>query len=459
MKMRCFLIDELIPLWDDLRAFLNYLEEKKEMATIREEVDVKCEISAGLQKTCKIGGPALYFKNVRGHRIPVVGGVYATEERVLSILGTTKESAPKDFLHGMENEVHPTIVSKGPCQEVVWLGEEVDLAKLPILTHAPKDGGPYVTSIVIAKDPEYGRNVSIHRCMVKGKNKLALVIDAGQHLGAYYQRSESMGRPLEVAIVIGTDPIIPIASQTVPIKGIYGDELAVAGGLRGKPVELVRCRTVDIEVPATVEIVIEGEVPPNVREMEGPFGEMSGYYGAGVNSPIIIVKAITTREEPIYHAIHPGRPPNEGHNLRSIPVDASFYRYIRQACPTVKAVHFTSGGIGQNHVVISIKQTYKEQAKNVMLAAYGSRLDVKNVVVVDEDIDVYDPVEVEWAIATRAHPDTDVYVFPRVAGGPADPSAKEDCVVSGMAIDATKPFGEPFPETIELPEPKFRIPA
>jgi 2,5-furandicarboxylate decarboxylase 1 len=203
--------------------------------------------------------------------------------------------------------------------------------------------------------------------MVKERNRLGIAIDPGRHLGTYYQRAEEMGKPLEVAIVVGGDPVLMIASQAIPKKGIYGDELAVAGGLRGKPVELVRCQTIDVEVPATAEVIIEGEIPPKVREIEGPFGEMSGYYGAGVLSPIIRVKAITMREDAVYHAIHSGRPPNEGHIMRAIAVDASFYRYIRQVCPTVKAVHFTPGGTGQNHVVISIKQTYREEAKNVMV--------------------------------------------------------------------------------------------
>jgi UbiD family decarboxylase len=432
-------------LWKDLREFIDFLKEREDLAVIKDEVSVDCEISAGLQKTCKLEGPALYFESVRGHHMPVVGAIYGTQDRVLSILGTNRENVLKDFLNGMENEIPPVVKSDGPCQEIVWSHEEVDLTKLPILTNAPKDGGRYITSgVVTANDPEYGRNLSIHRCMIEGKNKLGLALAPVRHLEIYRQKAEAKGEALQVALVIGMDPVIPIASQVTPIKG-------------GEPVELVRCRTIDMEVPATAEIVIEGEIPPNVRQMEGPFGEMSGYYGIGYDSPCVVVKAITMREDAIYHAVHAGKPPSESHHLCAIPMDASFYRYIRQICPTVKAVHFTPGGITQHHVVISLKQTYKEQAKNVMLAAYGANLDVKNVVVVDDDIDVYDPVEVEWAIATRAQAGEDVYIFPKLYGAPVDPSAKESGVVSGMAIDATKPFGEPFPDVIELPQPRYKI--
>ncbi len=447
-------------MWNDLRSFLKLLEDRNELAVIKDEVDTNCDISAGLAKTCRIGGPALKFVKVKGYRTPVVGGIYATESRVLSVLGTSKQNMLTDFLRGIENEIPPQIVSKGACQEIVREGQEVDLTSLPILIHAPEDGGPYISSgVVMAKDPEYGRNLSIHRCMLKGRNKLGIAIDASRHLEMYRRRAEERGESMGIALVIGMDPVIPIASQTVPAGGIHGDELSVAGGLRGSPVELVRCRTVDAEVPATAEVVIEGEIPPSITEPEGPFGESSGYYGKGTDSPIIKVKAITMREDAIYHVIHHGRPPNETQNLRSTSLDASFYRYIRQVCPTVRNVHFTLGGITQHHVVISMKPTYKEEAKNVMLAAYGSRLDVKNVVVVDDDIDIYDPVQVEWAIATRAQPYADTYIFPTVAGGPVDPSANESGVVSGMAIDATRPFGEPFAKTLELPEPRYDIPG
>ena len=447
-------------MWNDLREFLDCLERQGELVTVERQVDTKYEISAGLQRTSELQGPALLFRNVKGYKIPVTGAIFSTRKRVLLALDMTRENYVQRFLKGLENPIPPKISESGPCQEVVLTGDDLDVRKLPNPFHAPRDGGLYITGgVAIAKHPEYGRNASIHRHMIIGRNKLTSLFAPQRHLDIYRRTMEEKGKPLDVAVAIGMDPVIVIASQTTPPRGIYGDELAVAGGLRGEPVELTKCKTIDVEVPSTSEIVIEGRFLPNVRAEEGPFGEAAGYYGSGEEAPVIEVTAITMRRNPIYQAIGSGKPPAEIHGLVAIPKEASFYKHMKQICPTLKAVHFTPGGTTQHHVAVSINQIHKHQAKNVILAALGAGFMVKHVVVVDDDIDIYNPTEIEWAIATRVQADSDVYIFPNIIGGPVDPSRKDNAIVSGMGIDATRPYGEHFAEVVEIPGTKdFELP-
>ncbi len=451
-------------MWTDLRAFLDALRKKGELVDVTESTDPYCGVTAGLQKTCKVGGPALLFRNVRGSDIPVLGGLYATPERVALALGCDSGAATqaaKALERASEKGVPPVRVDSGPCQEICWLGDQADLGRLPIITHAPDDGGGYIASAVaFGHHPVHGRNLSIHRCMVRGPRSLSIAFNSQSHLLSYFLDAEREGRPLDVAQVIGAEPLVPIVSQIMPDNGIDGDEADVAGALRGAPLPMVRCRTIDVDVPAAAEIVIEGRMLPGVRQMEGPFAESSGYYGQGKNSPLIEVTAITMRSEPIYHVIHCGKPPSEIHFMCQIPTEVSFHRYIRRLFPSVVAVHFTPGGIVQHHVVVAIRKNYNQEPINIGLAAFGTNIGIKQVVVVDDDIDITDPVDVEWAIATRVQADEDLLVIPRLAGGPVDPSSRQDSVVSGVVIDATRPWGRPYPQVVTVPgAEQFRIPG
>jgi 2,5-furandicarboxylate decarboxylase 1 len=289
--------------------------------------------------------------------------------------------------------------------------------------------------------------------MVLDEKRIVINTHPPKHLAIFHSRAENLGKPLDIAIVIGVEPALAIASQIRAPLGV--DEAALAGGIRGQPVEFVRCLTVDVEVPSTSEIVIEGKPLPNARENEGPLAEYTGYYGPGTLSPVMEVTAITMRENPIYQTMLTGKPITENHLIKQIPLEASLYDHLRKITPNVKAVHFTPGGGCQNHAVIAIKQTYPGEAKTVIYAAFSSNTYLKHVVVVDDDIDIFNPVEVEWAIAFRFQSTKDLYVFPEVVGGVLDPSApevEEGVITAGMGIDATKPFGKPFAETAEIPK-------
>ncbi|MEE8109982.1 MAG: UbiD family decarboxylase [bacterium] len=437
--------------FDDPRDFLACLEEEGDLVRISEPVDVRFEISAYIRKTSDQQGPAVLFEQVKGHDVPVVGGVFAARRRVLRALGCKPEEIVERFHYAADHPVAPVLVNEGPCQEVVLEGDEVDLNRLPIPTYCLQDGGAFIThGIQISRDPETGdRNAGIYRMQLKGRNRLGIFSNVHQHCAIHYSKAEKRGEPLEIAVAMGVDPVIMLGTQ---VKAAYGtDELSVAGGLRGEPVRVVKCRTVDLEVPATSEIVIEGRLLPNHRETEGPFGEFSGYYGPAAERPVMEVSAITHRLSPIFHAGLTGVPMTENHFLKQIPNEVTVFRELKSKFPEVKAVHFPASGCSEYHCYVSMTPRYKGQPRNVLLAALGSAKHPKLAVVVDEDIDIFDDVKVLWAISTRMQADRDIIVVPSVGAGPLDPSTPEPYLSAVMGIDATRPFGEPFAEVPVVP--------
>ncbi len=435
----------------DLRQFLDLLEEKGELVRIEKEVDLKYEIGAYIRKTSDLQGPALLFERVRGHKIPVVGGVFAKMDLGLMALEATRENVLQKFSNGIRNPIPPKLISGGPCQDIVIKGADVDLGKLPNPIYSAKDAGSYITvGVQISKDPETGtKNASIYRMQVKGKNRLGLMSHAFQHLATQIAKAEERGEPLDVAVPLGMDPVIPYASQ---VKAPYGfDELEIAGGIRGQPVEVVKCKIVDLEVPATAEIIIEGRVLPNVRELEGPFGEFTGFYGQQEKSFVVEVTAITHRKDPIYQAGLTGLPTTENHILKQFAYEAALYEKLKKEYPEVQNVNYSPAGGTQFFAIISLKQRYKGEAKNIILSALGDASRPKFVVVVDDDVDIYDPIKVLWAMNFCMQPAEDVIIIPNTAGGPLDPSVPEKEVTSVIGIDATRRFGVKFPEVVTIP--------
>lgn len=435
----------------DLRAFLDHLLERGELVTIKREVDPRFEIAAYIRKTSDIQGPALLFPNVRGHTMPVVGGVFATRERGLLAAEGDNTTALAKFIAAIENPIAPRPVSEGACQEVRYLGDEVDLGRLPIPTQGRLDPGPYILAgIQISQDPDTGApNAGIYRMQLKGRNRLALSAHAFQDISVQFSKAEARGQALEMAVAVGVDPAITLASQA---KIPYGqDELAIAGGLRGEPVEVVRCCTVDLMVPASSEIIIEGRLLPGVREEEGPFGEFGGYYGPKENDPIMEVTAVTHRENAMFQTVLTGIPITENHVMKELPYDAALYTDLKRAFPDVHNVHCSPAGGVHHLVIIALDQKYRGEARNVILAALGHQLRPKYVIVVDEDVDIYDMNKVMWAMVFRSQPDRDVIIIPGVAGGPRDPSTLEPDVTAVMGFDATEPIGEGFPPFFDIP--------
>ena len=436
----------------DLREFLAALEAAGDLVRVKRPVETRFEIAAGIRKMSDTGGPTLWFENVAGYDMPVVGAAFTTRSKALLALEVDSSAEGNArFSHGLRNPVEPRLVASGECQEVVHTGSDIDLHSLPMPVYSEKDGGPYVTmALEVSKDPIDRRvNASVYRVMRTGRNRMSVMSHAFQGLGTHMARAERRGESLEVAIVNGCDPVLLYASQAKVPQGV--NELTVAGGIRGEPVEVVKCVSVDLEVPSSAEIVIEGRVLPGEWTMEGPFGEFTGYYGPAEENHVIEVTAITHRHNPIFLAGMTGLPPTDNHVLKSFAYESALYEKLRETFPEVTAVSYPNWGGVQYAVVIALEQRYKAQARHVILTALGDSSRPKWVIVVDDDIDVYDTEMVNWAIMTRSQPAEDTIIVPRVAGGPLDPSAPEKEVISVWGIDATRPFGVPYPEVVKVP--------
>ena len=426
----------------DLREFLKVLEEEHELQKIRAEVDPKHELGA----ICKIqnerpNSPAMLFENVKGHNIPVVGQLLATDKRVALALNLSQENVFDETVGRASKPLAARRVPQGPCQEVVFEGADVDLGKLPICTNNPKDGGQYITAgHVIIKDPEYGNNLAIYRMMVVSKNEVTIRFTPG-HDGHDFMRAAEKRKQekFEVAVCIGVPPAVYVASQFEPRAGVY--ELEIAGGLAGEPVDVVKCRTIDLEVPALAEIVLEGELTiPAKTGDEGPFGEFCGYTTAQVpNERIMKIKAITHRRNPIYHNIWLGKPPHEHLYVDALTYAVAAYQELKPAYPALKKAYAPPWGVSIVLVLQVEKRLIRPGLINNLLAAslYTRSGKWKHVIVVDEDINMEDPNEVLWALTTRFQPATDMFVIPRSITSSLEPSAGPDGLTSKLMLDLT----------------------
>ena len=427
----------------DLRELLKVLEEEHELQRIRVEVDPKHEIGA----ICKIhnerpNSPALLFENVKGHTIPVVGQTLASDRRVALALGLSQENVFDETARRASNPIPTRLVSNGPCQEVVMEGGDVDVTRLPLCTNNPRDGGPYITAgHVLLKDPEYGKNLSIYRMMLVSKNEVTLRFTPGHDGHDFIKNAEKRGQKIfEVAVCVGVPPAVYVASQFEPRIGVY--ELEIAGGLVGEPIDVVQCRTLDLEVPALAEIVLEGELTiPAKTGDEGPFGEFCGYTTQQVpNERIMTIKAITRRRNPIYHNIWLGKPPHEHLYVDALTYAVAAYQELKPAYPALKKAYAPPWGVSIVLILQLEKRLMRQGIVDNILAAslYTRSGKWKHVMVVDEDIVIEDPNEVLWALTTRFQPATDMYVIPRGITSTLEPSATAAGVTSKLMLDLTK---------------------
>ncbi|MCW4010396.1 MAG: UbiD family decarboxylase [Candidatus Bathyarchaeota archaeon] len=304
--------------FEGLREFLLHLEAEDELARINREVEAvsSFEVSAILDRLQKKREKAVVFQNLKGFDIPMCAGVLGSFRRIALALETVERHLFSEWSHRKQGKwLNTKEVSDGQCSEVVIKGDDVDLFRLPVLKWNPLDGAPYITlGAVISKNPETGkRNAGVYRLMLQGKRQLGVNIMTGRHIAAHYAKAEAKGKPLEVAVAVGLDPAVVLAAATD--LELDEDELEFAGALRGEPLRVTRCKTVNVEVPASAEFVIEGMIPPNIRAMEGPFGESNGYYGKPHLQPVLQVTAVTHREKPIYQATYSGKKPQEEHYI------------------------------------------------------------------------------------------------------------------------------------------------
>lgn len=432
-----------------LRGWLRRLSDTDRLAVIDQPVSLRHELAAIAKRLD--ARQAAFFTRAGESGIPVVSGFMARRAWLAEALGVPESELLARFQAAANAPLPWREVpgSAAPCQETVYR-DGIDLMRmLPIPTHSEHDSGPYITAgLVIARNPRTGvQNVSINRIQVHGKHRMAILM-LPRHLHAFYQEAERAGDALSVAIAIGVDPLTLLASQA--ITPIDHDELEIAGALHGAPLPVVKCVTSEVRVPAGAEIVIEGRILPNVREPEGPFGEFPKYYSAREAREVIEVDAVTHRRKPIFHTIVPAE--MEHLLLGAIPREATLLSLLQRSHPGVKDVHLSVGGVCRYHLHVKLDKKREGEAKNVILCAFGAHYDIKQVVVVDTDVNVHDPAEVEWAVATRFQADRDLVVIAGAQGSPLDPSTTVAAMQAGldapphqqgmsakMGLDATRP--------------------
>src|SRR5688572_25603948 len=424
---------------ETFREFLDRLRKEGELADIRQAVNIG-HIATLVDQSDK----ALLFHDVIGYETPVVSGLLRSQKRAALSMGCSKFSDIEAKLRqGLDHPIPPRFVEATPLKEVVRVGDEVDLYSLPIPMSSLYDGGPMITAgVVIARDPEYGLNAGVYRLIVKEKNLTGIDIVTPNNMRLFAQRALEAGRPCPISISIGTHPFELMGAGFRAGLGV--DEMGIAGGIRGAPSELTSCETIDVPCVAGAEIVLEGEIlPTGWTWPEGRFGEFTRLMGGLHWNPIVRIKAIAHRRDPIYYSLHM---PWENIWLGAPTRYTALRAALKNAGVQVKDINVTVGGCTMWHAIISIRKQPGE-GKNALLAAL-SVMDLKHVVVVDEDVDVWNPLDVEWAIATRVQGDRDVFVIPGARAKPLDPSlpvTPPGVVPTGAKVGIDATIGEGIP--------------
>ncbi len=430
-----------------LREWLDHLAARDRLAVIKPNANLRFELAAYAKRLD--GVRATVFPQPGGHPMPVVSGLVSDRAWIAEAMAVEPGEVLARFQDAALHPIACEETKSAPVQEVVH--RQVDLVKqLPLPTHNEHDGGPYISAgLMIVRNPKTGKqNVSIHRCQLAGPNRLGVLL-LPRHTHAFFEMAEESGKPLDAAIVVGVDPLTLLASQA--IAPIDFDELEIAGALQGRALPVVKCLTNEVRVPAEAEIVIEGRFLPGVREMEGPFGEFPQYYSDPAKRHVMEVTAVTHRKDAIFHTIVGGG--LEHQLLGAIPKEATLINSLRRNFSNVIDVHLSPGGVMRFHLFVKIKKRQEGEAKNVMMGAFAASFDLKQVIVVDDDVDIHNPSEVEWAVATRFQADRDLLIVPDSQNSKLDPTTR-DGVGAKMGIDATKPLASP-----EMTFKRIRVPG
>jgi 2,5-furandicarboxylate decarboxylase 1 len=410
------------------RQFLQKLESEGKLTRIKKQVSTDLELAGIIDA---LGEKPCFFEKVKESNIPVVAGLVSSKELVAKALNMNiKQILPK-LSFAIENQIAPEVVENGKCQEVIQ--KSVDLTKLPIMRYTNKDGGKYIPSAIsIVKDPDLGRNTCFHRLMLIDKNKFVarIVEDRGTDTAL-----KKAGGELDIAMCIGNStPVLLAASTSLP-KGI--DELGLANVL--EKTELVKCKTIDVEVPKDCEIVLEGRITKEVVS-EGPFLDLTGIVDRIRQQPVIEVKCITHKKDPIYQTILAGR--NEHKILMGMPKEPTIYNEVNKVCKC-NDVYITTGGCSWLHAVVQITKKNPDDGKKAIAAAFKGHKSLKHCVIVDDDINIYDCNDVEWAISTRFQADKAAVIIPNQPGSSLDPSGDltegKKARTCKMGLDATIP--------------------
>lgn len=449
----------------DLREFIAYLEANGELVRVSQAIDPNLEMTEICDRSLKKRGPAILFENPLGHSMPVLGNLFGTEQRIALAMGQTEVSALREigkllaFLKepeppkGLKDiwqkapifkqvlNMNPKQISKAPCQKNKFLGDDVDLAMLPVQTCWPGDAGPLITwPLVITKGPNKERqNLGIYRMQVIGKNKLIMrwLSHRGGALDFREWQQQNPGEPFPVAIALGADPATTLGAVT-PVPDNLS-EYAFAGLLRGAKTEVTQCLNSDLQIPAHSEIILEGVIYPDEMADEGPFGDHTGYYNEVDRFPVFTVTAITHRDNPIYHSTYTGRPPDEPAML-GLALNEVFVPLLQKTFPEIVDFYLPPEGCSYRLAVVTIKKQYPGHAKRVMMGVWSflrQFMYTKFVVVTDDDIDARNWEDVIWAMTTRMDPGRDTVIVENTPIDYLDFASPVSGLGSKMGFDAT----------------------
>lgn len=447
--------------YQDLREWLAKLESEGELFRVKAKVDWDLEIGGIVQKIFDENGPALLFENIKDHENTVCRKLFSASlsatSRVALMMGLPKDTPYKEIIavhkERIKKPVEPVIVKSGRVKENIVKEEDVDLWQFPAPKWHHLDGGRFLGTFdgVVTKDPDTGwTNIGLYRRQVHDEKTLGIPAGHGQHIWMHFIKYRKMGKPMPIAIVNGWDPVLPATACAPLPPGVC--EYDIMGALRQKPVELVKCETNDLLVPADAEIVFEGEVPTDLSTMrfEGPFGEYTGYYGSEAGlKPIINVRCITHRSDPILQGTLEGVPINEDHRIESVNASSVIWNHLDQYMKGVTAVNVDPSTAWAN-IIVQVDNRYIGQPHQVASLIWGFIAPYwgKNIMVVDTDIDIFDGNKISWAFAYRVDPKKDLITFPGW-GSPTDPIVHPAerhthtwTKVNRLLIDATKPIHE-----------------
>ena len=436
----------------DLRSFVEAYGRAfpSEVVRVTEPVTTDYDVMAlVLEYERRRRFPILLLERVQGSDIPIVCNVVASRRALAFALGVPETGLALEYARRIKDPIKPAVVADPPFRRHVVTGRDLDLARLPIPTYFPGDAGRYLTAgLLVARDPETGvETEGYHRFQVKGRDRMGVSLHSRRRMFEYQRRAEALKQPLPCAIVLGVHPLVSMGSLAYPPPDV--GKFEVVGGLFGAPLEVAPCATMNLEVPAAAEIVIEGEILPGVREPEGPFGEFTGYFSRRSTEHVFVAQAIAMRERPWFQSIGSGR---AGDHITTLGLvrEAEIHNAVSRVIPNITGVHVPLSGTSSFTAYVAIKQSRPGEAKHVIPIVLGVDHYLKLVVVVDDDIDVFDEADVLWAIATRMQADRDLVTIAGSLGAMLDPSADDRGITAKLGIDATRPFGEPFADKLVM---------
>jgi UbiD family decarboxylase len=439
-----------------LRGFLAQVERELpgEILHVREPVSTRLDITSLVYELERMGkNPLVVFDNVEGHDMPVVTNVAGSRKLLALALGVTPQELPTAFRERCTRYLPVERVNRPEWHDVIIEGDDIDLTSLPIPLHFDIDAAPYITAgQLTARDPETGVDTTgFHRFMLKGKNRLGVSLHSRRRMWEFHRRAEAKGESLPAAITLGIHPLHYMGSMVYAYPPNVR-KVEIIGGLFGEPYRVARCGTADLEVPAGAEIVIEGEVLAHEREPEGPFSEFTGYASFRSTQNVFVAKRMRMRKNAIFHSVVSGM--SQDHILVScITREGEILNALRRNLPNVKAVHVPHTTCGAFMAFIAMKKTSAGEPQQAIMAALGTEFYTKYVIVVDDDVDVFNLADVMWAVATRVRAEKDIVFIPGAKGAILDPTSDaEDFTLTKMGIDATKPLGRDFAARLTISE-------